>query len=209
MNKNAKVWDRLAKRYFKAPIKDQSAYEKKLAMTQRYLRPDMSLLELGCGTGGTALRHAPYVKDVLGVDFSSIMLVLAREQAAAVGVRNVAFEQASVEDFNPCGRLFDATLALSLLHLLEDMELGLRRVHDTLKPGGLFISSTACLAEHHGFLKYIRPLGRAVGVFPYFAIFSEDTLISRIEASGFQIEERWKPEAKNAHVVFIIARTSC
>ena len=61
MKQQSKVWDRFAKRYAKSPVADQDAYQKKLQITREYLRPDMEVLEFGCGTGSTAIAHAPYV----------------------------------------------------------------------------------------------------------------------------------------------------
>lgn len=206
MNKNAKVWNRFAKRYFKSSIKDPDTYEKKLAMTRAYLTPEMSVLEFGCGTGGTALAHAAYAKEITAVDFSEKMLELAREQAEQAGVHNVRFELAALESFEARDKRYDMTLALSVLHLLEDLDEGLARIHETLQPDGVFVSSTACLAEHHGYLRYLAPLGRGLGVFPYFGVFTEDHLLQSIEKAGFRIEESWKPAAKNAHVLFVVAR---
>ena len=56
----SRFWDRHAKGYAKRPVPDEAAYQRKLKMTQDYLTPDMEVLELGCGTGTTALIHAPF-----------------------------------------------------------------------------------------------------------------------------------------------------
>ena len=200
------LWDRIARRYARSPIKNQQAYEHKLARTRAYLHPDMDLLEFGCGTGGTAVLHAPHVRSVLGVDFSSAMLDIARERAAEAGVANVEFRHASLGDFDPAGRRFDMVLALSLLHLLEDRDAALARIHEILAPGGVFVSSTACLQKYFGFLRYVAPLARRLGLFPLLRVFSEEDLLRSIEAAGFRIEETWQPEEKKAHVLFVIAR---
>ena len=64
MDKSAKFWDRIAKRYSKQPVADETSYQKKLQITHEYLKPDMEVLELGCGTGSTAIIHSPYVKHI-------------------------------------------------------------------------------------------------------------------------------------------------
>ena len=61
----SKFWDRMAKGYAKSPVKDQAAYEKKLEITRGCFPPDAEVLEFGCGTGSTALLHAPHVKHYL------------------------------------------------------------------------------------------------------------------------------------------------
>lgn len=208
MQGNARIWDRFAPRYFQTPIKDQAVYKYKLELTRRYMTADTRLLELGCGTGGTAVLHAPYVRDVLAVDFSEKMLELARARSASAGIENIRFAQCAVEDFDAGEPRFDMVLALSLLHLLEDLDLGIECIRQTLKPNGFFVSSTACLAEHYGFLRYLGPLGRKLGLLPMLRVFSEGTLRASLERAGFHIEEYWKPDGKKSHVVFIVARRS-
>ncbi|MEM6403851.1 MAG: SAM-dependent methyltransferase, partial [Cyanobacteria bacterium P01_D01_bin.116] len=58
MSNSAKFWDNIAEKYSKDPIADEAAYQKKLQVTQEYFKPDMEVLEFGCGTGGTAIIHA-------------------------------------------------------------------------------------------------------------------------------------------------------
>lgn len=54
-------WDRTADKYAATPIADEASYQVKLAETRRRMRSDMNVLEFGCGTGSTALLHAPHV----------------------------------------------------------------------------------------------------------------------------------------------------
>ena len=97
MADTACFWDKIAEKYAKRPVADQSAYERKLATTRRYLRADMEVLEFGCGTGATALHHAPFVKHIRATDISGKMIEIARSKAEAQGVTNVTFEQSDVE----------------------------------------------------------------------------------------------------------------
>lgn len=62
-------WDRLADKYAAQPIADEDAYRTKLARTQAHLTPEMDIFEFGCGTGGTAIAHAPHVRSVRAIDF--------------------------------------------------------------------------------------------------------------------------------------------
>ena len=86
MIQNATFWDKVAPKYAKSPIADQAAYEYTLDRTRTYLNPKDSVLELGCGTGSTALLLAPDVKQITAIDLSPGMLVIAREKAAKAGV---------------------------------------------------------------------------------------------------------------------------
>jgi ubiquinone/menaquinone biosynthesis C-methylase UbiE len=58
-------------------------------LRQVKLRPDMDVLDFGCGTGLVALRVAPLVRSVTGADSSSGMLEVFREKAARDGLANV------------------------------------------------------------------------------------------------------------------------
>jgi len=81
---SAKFWDRIADRYSRKPVADEAAYQKKLQVTREYLRPDMEVLEFGCGTGSTAIVHAPCVKQIRAIDVSAKMIEIARHKADAV-----------------------------------------------------------------------------------------------------------------------------
>lgn len=197
-------WDRKADGYAAQPIADEEAYQRKLAITRSYLRPDMEMLELGCGTGSTAILHAPCVKQITAVDFSARMIEIARQRAKAAGVTNVMFERADITARPVTTGKYDAVLTLSLLHLLRDPDRLLAQVHDLLKPGGLHVSSTTCLGDTAAAFKFVAPLGRAVGLLPQLNVMTHAQLRQRIGAAGLTIEHDWQPGPGKA--VFIVAR---
>lgn len=204
MPQAAKFWDRWAERYSQSPIADEASYQHKLNVTQSYLRRDMEVLELGCGTGSTALVHAPFVKHIRATDISANMLSIARAKAEAASVSNVTFEQASVETLEANDSSVDVILGLSVLHLLEDKDAALAKIQRILKPGGLFISSTACLGDTMWYFKLIAPLGKALGLLPTLRVFTQDDLKQSHLDLGFQIEQFWQPAKGKG--VFIVAR---
>lgn len=205
VSKNSKFWDKFAYKYSLSPISNQSNYEKKLALTQQYLKPDMSVLEFGCGTGSTAIIHAKYVKHIKATDFSQNMIIIAKQKAADKNIQNITFECAEIKDFDEQKEQFDIILGLNILHLLEDKEKTLHKIFSLLKPGGFFVSSTACLQDHAflKLLKYIAPIGYFFGLIPFVKIFSKDELIRIHEKVGFKKEISWSPEPIN---LFMIAK---
>ncbi len=204
MQQPSRFWDRVAERYARRPVADEAAYQRKLEVTRGYLRPEMEVLEFGCGTGSTALVHAPQVKRILAIDISARMIEIARDKAAAAGVENVVFEQAAIDGFSaPEGR-FDAVLGLSVLHLLDDKAAVIAKVHRMLKPGGIFVSSTACLGDTMKWFKLVGPLGAALGLIPKVAVFTVEELVDSLTAAGFEIDHRWQPGKGKA--VFIVAK---
>ena len=200
---SARFWDRIAERYARSPIKDEAAYQRKLDVTRGYLRSDMEVLEIGCGTGSTAIIHAPFVKHILATDISSRMIEIARAKISASTGANVTFACTSVEELDaPDGR-FDAVLAFNILHLLEDQDAAIAKVARLLKPGGVFATSTACLADGMGWIRLIAPIGEALGFFPLVKVFSEAVLKDSLARHGFRIDHHWHPE--KGPTVFMVA----
>jgi len=200
----ARFWNRIAKRYARMRVPDEAAYRRKLEETRAFLGPDMRVLELGCGTGSTAIAHAPHVREVVALDYAEAMVRIAREKAEAAGVRNVRFEVGDAAASELPDGSFDAVLALNLLHLLDDREAAVRRIRALLRPGGAFVSSTPCLADAKGWVRALLPVLRAVGLAPRVAAFAAADLVATVEGAGFAVERRWSHGG--AGTLFLIAR---
>ena len=206
MTPSPKFWDKIAERYSKKPVPDQAAYEKKLKVTREYFRPDMEVFEFGCGTGSTAIAHAPYVRHIRATDISSKMIEIARGKARDGNVDNVTFEQATFGECRVADASVDAVLGLSILHLLEDKDAAVAKVHRVLKPGGVFVTSTPCIGDAYWWFRYVGPLGRFFGVMPYVNIFTRADLEASLDKAGFEIDYEWQPDLKKP--VFLVARKS-
>ncbi len=206
MTQPSRFWDRMADGYAKRPVGDEAAYQKKLEITRGYLRPDMEILELGCGTGTTAIAHAPLVKHIRAIDISSRMIEIAQEKADVGKVGNVTFEQATIEELDAPDHSFDAVLGLSILHLLEDKEEAMAKVRKLLKPGGVFVTSTVCLGDRMKWFKLIGPIGRFLGLIPLVRVFTAKDLEDSLTRAGFEIDHLWRPG--DGLAVFIVAKTA-
>lgn len=199
-----KFWDRMANRYAKSPVKDEQSYQHKLAITQQHLTKEMNILEVGCGTGTTAIKHAPHVNHIHAIDFSEEMLTIAKEKAKQANVDNISFKQSDIETLQVESNSIDVVLTLSLLHLIEDKQTAIAKIYNMIKPGGLFISSTTCLAESSPLLKYVFPLICRTGLLPPIKVFNKEELIQAMQEIGFTIEYQWQPGKGKA--IFIIAK---
>ncbi|MEM9005641.1 MAG: class I SAM-dependent methyltransferase [Cyanobacteria bacterium P01_F01_bin.86] len=204
MAQATQFWDKIAAKYAQQPIADEAAYQKKLAVTRDYFRPDMDVLEIGCGTGSTAILHAPYVKHIRAIDFSANMIAIAQGKAEAEHIHNVTFEQAVIEDLDIPDQSLDGVLGLSILHLLQDKEAAIARVYQMLKPGGIFVTSTICMGDTMGWFKLIAPIGRLLGFFPFVAIFTAQALANSLTNAGFDLDYQWQPSQDKA--LFIVAK---
>lgn len=206
-NKDARFWDRIARKYARDPIADVAGYERTLEETRRYLKASDSAFEFGCGTGTTALRLAPSVGHLTATDISSEMIAIAREKAAAEGVANVSFEVATPDASKFPDAAYDVALGFNVLHLVAARDAALRGVHRVLKPGGLFVSKTPCLSEMNPAIRLVVPLMQAVGKAPHVAFFSAEELEREIVDAGFEIIERARHGAKGKDVrPFFVAR---
>ena len=204
MDSSVKFWDRIAKRYAKTPIADEAAYQKKLQVTREYFKPDTEVLEFGCGTGSTALIHAPYVKHITAIDISSKMIEIAQGKADAENIKNVTFKQSTIDEFSVPDQSLDMVLGLSILHLLENKEEVIAKVHRMLKPGGLFVTSTTCLGDTLKFFKIIAPIGKFFGLMPLLKVFTVKELEVCLVDAGFGIDFHWQP--KKSAAVFIVGK---
>ncbi|TNF86754.1 MAG: class I SAM-dependent methyltransferase [Gammaproteobacteria bacterium] len=206
MADSQKYWDKTAERYAKSPVSDEATYQRKLEETQGCLRGEMRILEFGCGTGTTAVHHAPHVAHIDAIDISQNMLDIGQRKADEAGVSNITFTRGTLREFQAPPESLDAVLGLNVLHLLPDRISVIEEVARILKPGGIFVSSTVCLAGSTlRFIRYIAPLAKLIGLMPDLFIFSESELADEIRSAGFEIERQWH-HAKDGIAVFIIAR---
>lgn len=164
-----RFWDGISERYARSPIRNEAAYEATLEKLGAYLTPEMRVLELGAGTGGTAVRLAPKVAQYTATDFAPAMVEIAKTRAAEAGLDNIRAEVASAEALP--AESVDAILGFNLFHLVEDMDATLAAIAQALPVGGLFISKTPCLADMPKWLmrRLIRmalPVGQMLGKFP-------------------------------------------
>ena len=199
----SEFWDRVAPSYSKQPIADATSYARKLAATQALMQPSMAVLEFGCGTGSTALEHAPHAACIVATDVSSAMVAIAREKAKQAGVENVSFRQAGVEDYTAPDSSYDMVLALNLLHLLPDRAAALAKIHRLLKPGGVFVSSTVCLADRMWYLRPVLPVMQWLGKAPYVSFLRSAQVLREMETAGFEAREHWTHGRANS--LFLVA----
>ena len=197
----ARFWDRAAPKYSERPIGNMAAYEAGLARVRSHLTGSDRLLELGCGTGGTARRLAPHVSEVTATDISPAMIEIARTRAAEESVTNITHLTATLEGGLPAGP-FDVVAGFNLIHLLPDPERDIARIRDLVKPGGLFISKTPCLTGLFGFLRPVIGAMRLAGRAPKVHFLSPARLDRAVTAAGFEIIETGTyPKSPPGHLI--------
>jgi ubiquinone/menaquinone biosynthesis C-methylase UbiE len=207
-NADTRFWDRAARKYSLSPISDVVGYERTLNRVEGFLGSSDKVLELGCGTGTTALRLAPSVGHYHATDISMGMVEIAHEKLAAEPQPRLTFAAATVETNSIPAGGYDAVLAFNYLHLVEDVGTTLARIRDLVRPGGLFIAKTALISELNFAIRLAIPVMRLVGKAPKnVRALDESALLDALAHAGFVVEsaERHGVDGKDPRL-FTVAR---
>ncbi len=191
MTQDATFWNRIAEKYARDKIADIDSYEATLDRVRSHLAETDRVVELGCGTGTTALRLADAVADYLATDISSEMCRIGAEKASDCPNLRFAVGTAETDALVEPGSV-DAVLSFNHLHLVPDAKQTLIAAARMLKPGGLLIAKTACLNETWK-MRAMKPViglmtlfGKAPKTVRFFDVQTHDQMV--IDA-GFDIIE--------------------
>lgn len=118
---------------------------------ESHLLPGLRVLDCGCGPGGITRGIAARITpgSVIGVDMDGAQIALAGERAAAAGLKNVEFRQASVYELPFADASFDAVFSHALFEHLADKARAARECLRVLKPGGAI---GVCTPDWGGFV---------------------------------------------------------
>lgn len=207
---STRFWDKTARKYAASNIADLAGYEHTLQRVRQRLRPTDRVLELGSGTATTAMRLAPGTAHYTAADLSPAMVDIARQKLlnappdvhrmlhlvvadadALLPAPAPLFGQGTGEAdaANGLAEGWDALLAFNLLHLVPDLDHTLAQVVRHLRPGGLFISKTPCIAHMNPLVPHMAlPVLRLLRLVPPIHVLTEDQLLAAIERSGLTID---------------------
>ena len=190
LEKSEKFRDRIAGRYARQAINGVEAYHRTLDRTKKYLRPDDTVLDYGCGTGSISIEITGYVSRINAIDLSSRMIAIAKRRASGRRIQNTRFSHTTIDDAMLEKESFDVILAFHVLHLLEDTQATLHRVSELLKPDGLLISITPCLGESRMLFSILLPVVHALRIVPYVRLLELSELDGLIAQQGFETVEK-------------------
>jgi ubiquinone/menaquinone biosynthesis C-methylase UbiE len=157
---------------------------------EKYLPGSGLVLDYGCGTGTLSLLFAGRVKEIHGIDFAQGMVEAAHKKAAADGIENARFMQATIFDERLKPGSYDVVLAWGILHLVYDRNLDMKRICDVTRPGGVIVSATECMAEKKTPITSLLSFLMKIGIFPIsLKFFTIAELEESFTGAGFQIIE--------------------
>lgn len=149
------------------------------------------VLDYGCGNGTLALRLAGMVPEVHGIDFAAGMIVAAQRKAQERGAGNIRFMQATIFDERLEKDSYDAILAWGILHLVDDRDRVMMRIHELLAPGGILVSATECMSEQKTPITSLLSFLMRMGIFPIaLKFFTVAELEGSFTGAGFRIVKK-------------------
>ena len=155
----------------------------RVKMLSDHLRVGMSVLVLGCGTGYFTREVARSGANVVAVDVSPELLVMARLDCSATNVR--------YEIQNACAlsypeEMFDSVVGSSVLHHLEIKE-ALREIYRVLKVGGtIYFTEPNMLNPQIAIQKNVPWIKRKLGDSPDETAFFRWPLRRLLKETGFR-----------------------
>ncbi|MGP1396603.1 MAG: class I SAM-dependent methyltransferase [Inquilinaceae bacterium] len=106
------------------------------------LKPGDRVLDVGCGTGASAIPAARAVGpqgSVLGIDIAENMLVRARAKAKTAGLANIRFDRGDMAEPDCRPGTLDAIISVFSIFFVPDMPRVLAKLGCLLRPGGRLV----------------------------------------------------------------------
>ena len=112
---------------------------KKIVVAKLALRPEHSVLDMAGGSGDMSLYMAPYISalgQLVLVDPNACMLKEARRRLIDRGLLDQVILVRAFAESPPFSQIFDRIVCTFGLRNMNDKNLALKHMYDSLKPGG-------------------------------------------------------------------------
>ncbi|KAL4890160.1 S-adenosyl-L-methionine-dependent methyltransferase [Aspergillus ambiguus] len=132
-----------------------------------YIRPDMKILDIGCGPGSITVDFAGRVPQghVTGVEYTPEPLDQARTLAASQGLSNIDFQVADIHSLPFEDNAFDIVHVHQVLQHIADPVQALREMKRVAKPNGGIVAaresaSSTWYPENEGITAWLEVTSR-------------------------------------------------
>ncbi len=210
INKTQNFWNKQAKKYDYSERQFEHVFKEVISKTKEYLNTNDNVLDFGCATGTKTLELAGATKQIHGIDISDEMIKEATKKKNELKNMNASFTHGTIFKNDLEKASFDKIISYGVIHLLDDKEKVIQRIHELLKPEGLFISTTACLKNKMAFrnrLEFSAYLFiKRLGIFPLHLNMLKTNDVEKLIINGkFQIVKAEKI-FHGITISFVIAR---
>jgi ubiquinone/menaquinone biosynthesis C-methylase UbiE len=109
------------------------------------LQPGATLLDVGCGTGASAIPAAEQVGPtgkVIAVDLADRLLAIARRKAAARKLENIEFRHGDMENLGYPDQFFDAVICVFAIFFVPDVAKQISELWRMVRPNGQLAITT-------------------------------------------------------------------
>ena len=157
-------------------------WKRRVQMLSDHLRPGMTILEIGCGTGYFTRELTRRGADIVAIDVSPDLLEIAKAKYSAPNVR---YEIQNAYALTYADAMFDSVVGSSILHHLE-IEDALREIYRVLKPGGtIYFTEPNMLNPQIAMQKNIPWIKRRLGDSPDETAFFRWSMRRLLEQTGY------------------------
>ena len=210
MNKTQKFWDKQAKRYDYSERQFEPVFKEVVSKTKEFLDTSDYVMDFGCATGTKTLELAMATKQIHGIDISDEMIKEATKKKDELKIMNASFTREDIFNDTFEKVSFDKIISYGVIHLLDNKEKVIQRIHELLKPGGLFISTTACLKDKMALKNRLELSAyliiKRLGVFPlHLNIFTTSDVEKLISSQNYSLVKAEKI-FHGITISFIVAR---
>lgn len=183
-NSNQRFWDRFASLYAPLMEKKPSFYREICEKIQPYLKEEMNVLELACGSGQLSFILSQYTKSWLGTDFSEKMILAAKKRGQC---EKLSFEVADATSLSFADEKFDCIVIANALHIMPKPDKAMNEIHRVLKSDGILCAPTFLWGEGKQ-KNFIKKLMSIFG-FKMYKEWDKKQLKNFIEEYGFSVIE--------------------
>ena len=184
INQTERFWNKQSIKFEKLVNKDEQSFIKIIENTRKYLTDSDKVLDFACGIGTSSIQMIDHVKEIQAIDISSGMIEVARKRLNKLPNKNIDFIHATLFDEQFKSESFDVITAFNILHLLENPKIAIHRIHDLLKPSGIFISSSAFLGEKSTF-RFVFYLISKFGIVPHLKLLKIEAFEKLVISENF------------------------
>lgn len=200
--KNIKIYEnyhsrrKIQKRLIKS---NDFTYNGLLYFLNKYFKPKMKILDIGCGVGTIDLYLANNGASVLGIDVSQNGIDIARKNSENLGLRkNLKFDIMNFPYQAPSEK-YDIVICSEVLEHLVDDKNAVKKIFALLKPNGVVIASSPSVNSILYRFGKLKKFDKEVG---HLRRYDEKGFKSLFTSSGLRIMEVKKTQGFMRDILF-------